>query len=66
MNCAVRYHISDYTVVSQTALALLVDHNEQQAWLPKSQINGDWRKAQILDIPHWLAVKAGFAERLEY
>jgi hypothetical protein len=61
-----KVQIQDVTVVRETEAALLVNIEEEEIWIPKSQIDDDSEVYKIgtegtLIIPLWLAEKLGVA-----
>lgn len=58
----------EVTVLAATEKALRVTHENEEAWIPLSQIHDDseiWKPSQIgetgvLAIPEWLAEKKGW------
>lgn len=58
----------EVNVVAASKKALLVNHENEEAWIPMSQIHDDseiYKKGQvgetgILAIPEWLAEKKGW------
>ena len=53
-------------VLRETEMAILVDHEGEEAWVPKSQVHDDseaYKKGQSgkIVLPLWLAEKEGWA-----
>ena len=59
---------SDTTVVmgdklNETDLAILLDSDGEEVWIPKSQIKDEYEEDGLLclEIPEWLAIEKGLA-----
>jgi len=48
-------------IIRETDLAILIHHNGEEIWLPKSQIDydGDVGDEADIEIPEWLADEKG-------
>lgn len=59
--------IYDAVLVATTERAICIEYEDEEVWLPRSQIDYDLgvEKGGLTDVevPQWLAVKKGWCER---
>jgi hypothetical protein len=58
--------IYDAVFRTETARAILIEYEDEEVWLPKSQVDFDMStgrdRLMDVEVPQWLAVKHGWYE----
>ena len=58
--------IYDAVLMAETERAVLVEYEDEEVWLPKSQINYDQgaERGDLIEVelPQWLAIRNGWSE----